>query len=310
MPSLLDLLRNFWEDIAEEISEFFVMSTAKNFNSAFEMLGVEGAVGQMLTTHPEEFSGITAYGQEIELAIGEQSVFQYFLEIGHSVIFPIGVTILVFLAIYELATMLSNGNFREFEIGIFARWSIKFVISLVIMANAFHIVNMLFSLGPILFEFFGNFTIETEYATLDDGLVESLSELTIGDAILAWIMSGVTYILMFISQLFVLHFLIIRMIEVAIMASLAPIPLATFANSEYKKTGESYIKIILTYGVQALLIIVIISAFTGILANVANNIADAGSVEIPGSFLPLLIMQVAMLSLIKNSKSFAEKVIN
>jgi|GEM_PF-2621420 len=301
ITSFVNLLINWSEVLAE--------ASVSNFNSAFEMVGVGGAVGQMLTTHPEEFDGITAYGQEMQLAIGGQSIFQYFLQIGQSVIFPIGVTILVVLAMYELATMVSNGNFREFEIGLFARWIIKLVISLFIMANAFYIVNMLFNVGPILFDFFGNFTAETEHASLDQSLVYSLSELGAWDAFLVFAMSVITYILMFISQLFVLHFLIIRMIEVAIMASLAPIPLATFANHEYKRTGESYIKIILSFGVQALLIIVIISAFTGIITNVANNIANAGSVAVT-SFLPLLIMQIAMLSLIKNSKSFAEKVIN
>ncbi|MCL1999751.1 MAG: type IV secretion system protein [Turicibacter sp.] len=296
------------EHVTQPIKDTVAGWAVNSLNYAFDMIGVDSTIGDMLAAHPEELTGFEFMNTNIEVAVVGQSVFSYLLDIGQSILLPFGLVILVVLSMHELATGVLQGNMREFEFNIFMRWGAKFIISLFILSNAFNIVRMLFSLGPALFEMFNMNVADsanTDFSTLYDGL----RVMDFGDILQIWAISIITLVLAFIAQMFILYTLISRMFEVALLTSLAPIPLATFSNSEYKRVGEGFLKTIMVYGLQALLIIVIATVFSGILLNTVTNIANSGEVVF-WDFVPLLIMKVVMVGMIKQSKSIVEKVVN
>ena len=68
-----------------------------------------------------------------------------------------------------------------------------------------------------------------------------------------------------------------RLIEIYLVTSLGPIPLATIGNSEWRGMGQGYLKSLFALGFQAFLIMVV----TGIYAVLIQNIAlDGGAAEI------------------------------
>jgi len=64
-----------------------------------------------------------------------------------------------------------------------------------------------------------------------------------------------------------------RMIEIYLMTSLAPIPLATLSNREFGGMGQNYFKALCAIGLQGLLILVCV----GIYAVLVQQIATDGS---------------------------------
>ena len=66
-----------------------------------------------------------------------------------------------------------------------------------------------------------------------------------------------------------------RMIEIYVVTSLGPIPLATMGNSEWRGMGQNYLKSLLALGFQAFLIMVVV----GIYAVLIQNIASASDVS-------------------------------
>ena len=66
-----------------------------------------------------------------------------------------------------------------------------------------------------------------------------------------------------------------RLIEIYLVTSLGPIPLATIGNSEWRGMGQGYLKSLFALGFQAFLIMVV----TGIYAVLVQNIAISGDVS-------------------------------
>ncbi|MCL2409950.1 MAG: hypothetical protein FWC96_10150, partial [Oscillospiraceae bacterium] len=67
-----------------------------------------------------------------------------------------------------------------------------------------------------------------------------------------------------------------RMIEIYLVISVAPIPLATMANREWGQIGNNYIKSLFALAFQAFLIIVCV----GIYAALVQNIPSADNIHI------------------------------
>ena len=65
------------------------------------------------------------------------------------------------------------------------------------------------------------------------------------------------------------------MVEIYVVTSLGPIPLATMGNSEWRGMGQGYLKSLLSLGFQAFLIMVVV----GIYAVLIQNIGSASDIS-------------------------------
>ena len=60
-----------------------------------------------------------------------------------------------------------------------------------------------------------------------------------------------------------------RMIEIYLVTSIAPIPLATMANREWGQMGQNYLRTLLALGFQAFLIIVCVAIYAALVRTIA-----------------------------------------
>ena len=68
-----------------------------------------------------------------------------------------------------------------------------------------------------------------------------------------------------------------RMIEIYLMTSLAPIPFATFGNSEQSMMGQNYLKSLFALGFQGFLIMICLGIYAVLIQTVSFTADIAGS---------------------------------
>ena len=68
-----------------------------------------------------------------------------------------------------------------------------------------------------------------------------------------------------------------RMIEIYLVTSIAPIPMATMMNREWGQTGQNYLRSLLALGFQAFLIVVCVAIYAALVGNItaSDNISYA-----------------------------------
>jgi len=67
-----------------------------------------------------------------------------------------------------------------------------------------------------------------------------------------------------------------RMIEVFLVTSVAPIPMATMVNREWGQMGQNYLRTLLSLGFQAFLIVVCVAIYSVLVQNISVS-GDIGA---------------------------------
>ena len=69
------------------------------------------------------------------------------------------------------------------------------------------------------------------------------------------------------------------MIESYVVTALGPIPLATMGSSEWRSTGQNYLKSLLALGFQAFLIMIVVGIYAVLIRNISGAADIAGATE-------------------------------
>ena len=69
-----------------------------------------------------------------------------------------------------------------------------------------------------------------------------------------------------------------RMIEIYLLTSLAPIPVATLSNRELGNTGQNYLKSLFAVGFQGLLILVCVAIYAVLIQGIATSGDPIGAI--------------------------------
>ena len=189
---------------------------------------------------------------------------------------PIAGIVLTFLATYELINLIvDKNNLNEVDTWIFFKWIFKTFIAVMILSNTFSIVMAVFDVSQSVINNAGGLIAESTEVTVDmmAEFEASLWEMGTGSLLGLWFQTlfiGIT-----MQALNIVIFIIVygRMIEIFLMTSLAPIPLATLSNREFGGMGQNYFKALCAIALQGLLILVCV----GIYAVLVQSIAIGGN---------------------------------
>ena len=80
------------------------------------------------------------------------------------------------------------------------------------------------------------------------------------------------------SQLFIMLVVYGRMIEIYLVTSIAPIPVATMVNREWGGMGQNYLKSLLALGFQAFLILVCVGIYAVLIQTIAATDDISGAI--------------------------------
>lgn len=206
-------------------------------------------------------------------------VFNMLRSLSETVIVPIAGAILALIMCYELIQLIAErNNMHDMDSWMLFRWVFKSAAAVLLVANTWNIVMGVFDLTQSVVNqsagvIIGNTSIDITAVVTD--LENRLSDMDIGGLLGLWFQSLFVGLTMNILSICIMLVVYGRLIEIYLVTSLGPIPLATIGNSEWRGMGQGYLKSLFALGFQAFLIMVV----TGIYAVLVQSIALSADVS-------------------------------
>lgn len=196
------------------------------------------------------FDTVNAKVGEIAVQVGttpaawNAGVFSLIRQLSETVILPIAGLVLTFVATYELIQMLlEKNNMHEFDVANIYKWVFKTACAILILSNTFDIVMAVFDVSQsVIADAAGLIQGSTDITP--DMLAEletTLEGMDLGPLLGLWLQSSVIGLTMQIMGIIIFVLVYGRMIEIYLMTSLAPLPVATLSNRELGSTGQNYL---------------------------------------------------------------------
>ena len=224
------------------------------------------------------FDNVNAKVGEIASDVGStpqawnSGIFNMLRSLSETVVLPIAAAILALVMCHELIQMITEkNNMHDFDTSMFFRWIFKSAFAILIVSNTWNIVMGVFdATQSVVNQSSGVIIGETSihFDRLIPGLEFQLESMTIGSLLSLWFQTLVVGLTMNILSICIFLVTYGRMIEIYVVTALGPIPLATMGSSEWRSTGQNYLKSLLALGFQAFLIMIVV----GIYAVLINQI--------------------------------------
>ena len=238
---------------------------------------IEGIMGNLTGI----FDTVNTRVGEIAVQVGttpaawNAGVFSLIRQLSETVILPIAGLVLTFVATYELIQLLiEKNNLHDLDYWIFFKWIFKTACAILVLSNTFNIVNAVFDVSQsVIARAGGVIQGSTDITpTMLDNLEATLETMGIGSLLGLFMQSLLIHVTMWALNIIIFVIVYGRMLEIYMMTSLAPIPVATLANREVGGMGQNYLKSLFAVGFQGLLILLCV----GIYAVLVQSIATTG----------------------------------
>lgn len=208
-------------------------------------------------------------------------VFSLIRQLSETVILPIAGLILAFVATYELIQMiLEKNNMHEFDVANIYKWAFKTACAILILSNTFNIVNAVFDVSQSVIASAGGVIQGSTDITEDmlANLETTLEGMDLGPLLGLWLQSSIIGITMWALNIVIFVIVYGRMIEIYLLTSLAPVPMATLANRELGGTGQNYLRSLFAVGFQGLLILVCVGIYAVLIQSIATGGDPIGAI--------------------------------
>ena len=238
---------------------------------------IEGIMGNLTGL----FDTVNTRVGEIAVQVGttpaawNAGVFSLIRNLSETVILPIAGLILTFVATYELIQLLiEKNNLHDLDYWIFFKWIFKTACAIMILSNTFNTVNAVFDVSQsVIARSAGIVQGSTDITpTMLDTLETTLEDMELGPLLGLFMQSLLINVTMWALNIIIFVIVYGRMLEIYMLTSLAPIPVATLSNREIGGMGQNYLKSLFAVGFQGLLILVCV----GIYAVLVQSIATSG----------------------------------
>ena len=233
------------------------------------------------------FDTVNARVGEIAVQVGtapaqwNAGVFSLIRRLSETVILPIAGLVLTFVATYELIQLLvERNNLHDLDYWIFFKWIFKTACAILILSNTFNIVMTVFDVAQrVVAQSAGLIQGSTDVSPdmLAD-LEAALEGMDLGPLLGLWLQSFVVQLTM--TALNIVIFVIVygRMIEIYMLTSLAPLPVATLANRELGGAGQNYLRSLFAVGFQGMLILVCVGIYAVLIQGIASGGDPIGAI--------------------------------
>ena len=248
-----------WEKITEWLKELLVGGIISNLSGMFDSINEQVAeVAAVVGATPQGWNA---------------SVFNMVKSLSENVIIPIAGLILTFVMTYELIQMIiERNNMAEFETFNFFKLIMKTFCAVMIVTNTWNIVMGIFEVAQTVVNNAAGVIISDTNLDLSSVITDMearLMEMEIGPLFSLWIQSALIGILSWILTICIFIIVYGRMIEIYLVTSIAPIPMATMGNREWSQMGQNYLRSLFALGFQAFLIIVCVAVYAVLVQSIA-----------------------------------------
>ena len=234
------------------------------------------------------FTDVNQKTGEIATQVGQTpqgwnaNIFSMIQTLSENVIVPIAGLVITYVLCVELISMVTEkNNMHDFDTSMFFRWIFKSAFAILIVSNTWNIVMGVFdATQSVVNQSSGVIIGETSihFDRLIPGLEFQLESMTIGSLLSLWFQTLVVGLTMNILSICIFLVTYGRMIEIYVVTALGPIPLATMGSSEWRSTGQNYLKSLLALGFQAFLIMIVVGIYAVLIRNISGAADIAGAI--------------------------------
>ena len=248
-----------WDSIAEKLKELLVSGVMNNLTGLFDATNqkVEEISTQVGTT-PQAWNS---------------SIFNMIRNLSDSVMVPIAGLILAFVMTLELIQLIvDKNNMNDVDTWMFFRWAFKSAAAILIVTNTWNIVMGVFDLSQSIVNRASGVIVgdtSINFDTMIPDLESRLEEMEIGPLMGLWFQSLFVGICTWLLSVCIFIICYGRMIEIYLVTSVAPIPMAAMMGKEWGGMGQNYLRSLLALGFQAFLIMVCVGIYAVLVQNIA-----------------------------------------
>ncbi len=208
-------------------------------------------------------------------------IFSMIQSLSNSVIIPIAGIIITFVLCYELISMIiDRNNLHDVDTWMFFKWFFKAFIAIYLVTNTFTIVMAIFDVGQSLVNSASG--VIGSNASIDitstiSAMETEMETMTIGELLQLAMETLLVSLCMKIISILITVILYVRMIEIYLYTSIAPVPFATMTNREWGQIGNNYARGLLALGFQGFFIMVIVGIYCVLInqMTIASNVHSA-----------------------------------
>ena len=240
-----------WNKVTEWLKEMLIGSIMGNLTGLFDRVNEQ--VSEIATT-----VGTTPQGWNA-------GVFSMIQSLSETVIVPIAGIILTFVMTYELIQMIiDRNNMHDFETFMFFKWIFKTFVAVTIVTNTWNIVMAVFDVAQHVVNNAAGVIVsntDMDLSSVVTNMEARLMEMEIGPLFSLWFQSLLVGIISWVLTICIFVIVYGRMIEIYLVTSIAPIPMATMSNREWGQMGQNYLRSLFALGFQAFLIIICVAVY-------------------------------------------------
>lgn len=248
------------DSLVEWIKEILVGGITSNLSGMFDNVNQQvGEIAGQVGTTPQAWNS---------------SIYNMIRTLSDNVIVPIAGVILAFVMTVELIQMVSEKNNMHGDVDtwMFFKRIFKTFCAVMIVTNTWNIVMGVFDVAQSVVSsasgvIVGNTSIDISSVVVD--LEERLMEMDVGPLFGLWFQSLFVGITMWALTICIFIIVYGRMIEIYLVTSIAPIPMATMMNRESGNMGQNYLRSLFALAFQAFLIIVCVAIYAVLVQNIA-----------------------------------------
>ena len=242
----------------------------------------EMLVGGIMSNLSGMFDSVNQQVADIATQVGQTpqgwngSIFSMIQNLSNSIMVPIAGVILAIVMTLELIQMITDkNNLHDVDTWMIFKWVFKSAAAILIVSNTWNIVMGVFDAAQsVVTQAAGIIGSDAsiDISSVMTDMESRLMDMDLGPLFGLWFQSlfiGITMWALYICIFIVIYG---RMIEIYLVTSVAPIPMATMISREVGGgMGQNYLRSLIALGFQAFLIIVCVAIYAVLVQNIATE---------------------------------------
>ncbi len=193
------------------------------------------------------------------------SIYNMIRNLSENVILPIAGVILAFVMTLELIQLIvDKNNMHDVDTWMFFKWVFKTACAVLIVTNTWNIVMAVFDVAQNVVNSASGIIVGDTSLSLMDHITdfeERLNAMEIPQLLGLWLQSFLVGITMWALSICIFIITYGRMIEIYLVTSVAPIPMATMVSREGGGMGQNYLRSLFALGFQGFLIMICVAIY-------------------------------------------------
>lgn len=206
-------------------------------------------------------------------AAWNSSIYNMIRALSDNVILPIAGVVLAFVMTLELIQLIvDRNNMHDVDTWMFFKWIFKTACAVLIVTNTWNIVMGVFDLAQSVVNSAAGVTVTQAslgISSIVTDLESRLMDMELGPLFGLWFQTLFVGVCMWALSICIFIVVYGRMVEIYLVTSVAPVPMATMMNREWGQTGQNYLRSLLALGFQAFMILVCVAIYAALIGNIA-----------------------------------------